>query len=188
MKKVLVAIFAVAIVGLGVSVNAQTPNVTIYFDDNASETSADCPTGEIGTVFGDFLVVANNFNMWMNAIEYAIEYPPQIEYMSDVLWDEVNQLALGQSPTGIAVVWTLPGQAFGPLVVEKVMFTWMCNDCSEPNQNAPVKVVPFPSSGKIRALRYPDLFEVQGVGMTSLVCATIPNEDTTWGKVKALYE
>ncbi len=187
MKKVLAAIFAVAIVGLGVySVNAQTPNVTIYFDEYASETSADCPTGEIGTVDDEFLVVANNFNMWLNAIEYAIEYPAQIEFGSDVLVD--NTLALGSSPLGIAIVFTIPGQAFGPLVVQKVEFTWMCDNCSEPNQNAPVKVVPFPASGKIRGLRYPDLLEVQGVGMTSLICATIPNEATTWGKVKALYE
>jgi hypothetical protein len=64
----------------------------------------------------------------------------------------------------------------------------MCDNCSEANQNAPVVVVPYPDSGKIRALRYPDLFEVQAVGMKSLICATIPNEDTTWGKVKALYE
>lgn len=187
MKKVLAAIFAVAIVGLGVCpVHAQTPNVTIYFDDYARETSADCPSGEPGTVYDQFLVVANNFNMWMNAIEYMIEFPPQI------MWDEdikvPNTLVLGFSWEGTAIVFTLPGNAFRPLVVQKVGFVWMCNDCSESNQNAPVRVVAYPASGKVRALRYPDLLEVPAVGMTSLICATIPNEETTWGKVKALYE
>jgi hypothetical protein len=186
MKRVLAAIFAVAIVGLGVGVNAQTPNVTVYFDEYASETSADCPTEPVGTVYDEFLVVANNFNMWMNAIEYKIEFPPQIAWDGDVAVD--NTLVLGFSWQGTAIVFTLPGQAFGPLVVQKVQFVWMCDNCSEANQNAPVKVVPYPDSGKIRALRYPDLFEVQAIGMTSLICATIPNEDTTWGKVKALYE
>lgn len=185
MKRILAVVFAVAIVSLGAIANAQTPNVSIYFDDNASQTTADCPAAPVGTVIDSFLVVANNFNMWMNGIEYAIDYPPQIGFLADII--PAGRLSIGSTPIGIGITFPIPGSAFGAFVIQKVYFIWMCDGC-DGNQNAPIAVVPYPSSGLVRAVRWPDLAVVPGVGMTSLICATVPAEETTWGKVKALYE
>jgi hypothetical protein len=49
-------------------------------------------------------------------------------------------------------------------------------------------VAPHEYFGSIRAVRWPDYDIVEMVGMTSIVCRTpVEVEETTWGRVKALY-
>ncbi len=181
MKKVLVLVSAIALMAMAMSVNAQTPNVQVYFDENGSVTATDCPGGGMGTNTV-LTVIANNFGMFLTAIEYQIDYGPAFVFLGD---QTNTPLVLGNSPSGISIAWALPQNAFDAFVTQQANVLWNCNDCS--NMNAPVRVQPHPVSGHVRATRWPDNVLVDGVGLTSLVCATVPVTETTWGKVKSLY-
>jgi hypothetical protein len=123
--------------------------------------------------------------MWMIAVEYQVLYPFQIIWLSD----NTGGIDIGSSPVGIATSWPLPQNAFSPFAVNKVFFLYNCQLCYEGN-NIPIDVVPSPTaiSGQIQAVRWPDNVVFAAVGMRSLICPTIPVEETTWGNIKALYE
>jgi hypothetical protein len=185
MKKSLVVVVAIAI-GLFASVaSAQIPHVVVYFDNTMTQMDACCPDAPAGTVAQDLYVVANNFNMWVSAIEYMIEYPPALMFLGDFIGD--NQLSIGNSATGIGISWPIPANGFSPLLCEKASVLWLCA-AGDPIADQLMIVQPYPSSGKVRAIRWPDEGEVLGVGLTSVVCPTvIPVQETTWGGIKALY-
>jgi hypothetical protein len=63
-----------------------------------------------------------------------------------------------------------------------------CDGC--PRTDIPISVVPNPTSisGQVQAVRWPDNSVIPAVGMLSYICPTVPAEDTSWGKIKALYE
>ena len=189
MKKILVVVFAIAVV-FATAASAQTPYVAVYFDDTYQTMTADCPDALPGTVPDSAYVVTHNWNMWVNAIEYAIAYPPQIFWTGDQIAPGI--LAIGQSDVtlgGIGMTWPLPSNGFGSLFLQKFFFFWMCEGC-DGNWDSPITVVPYPQSGQVRAVRWPDLAIFQGVGLTSLICPSpgIPVEEKTWGGIKALYE
>jgi len=197
MKKFLVVVCAVAVCLGAATANAQTavPHVQVYFDEGWSITNPEsCPDADLGTVFGTLYVVARNYNMWMQSIEYSIEYPPEILWFGDAI-DPTTQLKIGASPTtsvagGISVTWQSRGNAFHPMLIQTVSFGWMCRNCVE--QNITVRVVKHPATAwaetwLVRALRSPDFQQVAGVGMASVVCPTVPVEETTWGGIKAQY-
>jgi hypothetical protein len=189
MKKILVVVFAIAVV-FATAASAQTPYVAVYFDDTYQTMTADCPDAPPGTVPDSAYVVTHNWNMWVNAIEYAIAYPPQIFWTGDQIAPGI--LAIGQSDVtlgGIGMTWPLPANGFGSLFLQKFFFFWMCEGC-DGNWDSPITVVPYPQSGQVRAVRWPDLAIFQGVGLTSLICPSpgIPVEEKTWGGIKALYE
>jgi hypothetical protein len=173
-------VFAIAVAG---SAYAQTPNIQIYFDENFTEAGANCPDTPPGTVIDTFFVVANNFNMWMSAIEFMIVYPSQISWLGDILDTPTK---IGNSVTGISIAWTLPLNAFDNPVVLKVTFAWMCQGCVG-SENAPIDVVANPNQGFLRAVRWPDNVPFDAIGMRSLICPTVPVEDTSWGQIKAMY-
>ncbi len=180
MKKVLALVLALAVMGMmAQTVSAQVPFVQVYFDDLA-HTSKDCPgAGTLDTL----LVVAHNFNIWMTAIEYSIQYPPSLTWLGDISPSPVN---LGNTPSGVATAFPTPLNAFQPVLVMQVLVNWECTTCGGTPEA--VIVGPHPGSGFLRATRYPDNATVIGVGMTSLVCpGTVPVQETTWGQVKALY-
>jgi hypothetical protein len=194
MKKVLVVVFAVAIGLFAVQSNAQIPNVGVYFHHDGyggySQMAADCPAAPAGTLVDSVYVVAYNFNMWVIGIEYKIEYPTLVSFMADIITPA--QLKIGSSAIGIGITWPLPQNGFGALLCQKALFLWMCeaDDCVNVlHHNTPWVVVPHPDSGLLRAVRWPDVGTVAGVGLTSLLCPwTIPTEETTWGGIKAMYE
>lgn len=190
MKKTLVVVVAIAI-GLFASVSsAQIPHVVVYFDNTMTQMDACCPDAPAGTVAQELYVVANNFNMWVSAIEYMISYPASLLFLGDLVDDGPGgtQLRIGQSPTGIGISWPIPANGFNALLCQKASVLWMCA-AGDPVTDQLLVVLPFPSSGKVRAIRWPDEGEVLGVGLTSVVCPTvIPVEETTWGGIKALYD
>jgi hypothetical protein len=53
--------------------------------------------------------------------------------------------------------------------------------------NQPCIVTAHPGTGFVGGVDYPNYDLVPAVGMTSLVCPTVPLEDTTWGKIKSIY-
>ena len=193
MKKVLVVVFAVAI-SIGAVANAQVPNVQIYFDEGLKYSQKNCPTAPLGSVADTLHVVANNFGIWMNAIEYSVIYPAQLMWVGDIDESLSGALSIGSSPYigdgtgGVGIAFTPPRNGFVQLEVQKVVVVWMCNDCGPANQDVPIIVVPYEASGLVRAVEWPNLNTVIGVGMTSLICATTPVQETTWGQIKALYD
>ena len=183
MRKVLLVFSALLIISLGTSiVSAQTPNVQVHFNEYFGQSHlGQCPPDPLLTKIDSFYVVANNFNMWMSAIEYQINFPMQIV----PLGDNTGGLNIGSSSTGIATSWPFPINAFSPVLVNKVTFLYNCQLCF--TQDIPIVVVPHSVTGFIRAVRWPDNAVINGVGMTSLICPTVPAEETTWGNIKALY-
>ncbi len=158
---------------------AQTPTVGIFFDEYLTRMDKDCPPGGgLDTAY----VVASGFNTFISAIEYAVNYPASMTWVGDL---DTPPVTLGTTPTGITEAWPLPLNGYNPLVVARIAFIWNCDGCSVTDD--PIVVVPHPYSGFVRATDFPQYNTINGVGMKSLVCATVPTEDTTWGQVKALY-
>lgn len=187
------AIFALVLLSAMVAVHTaapQTPKVTAYYElysDFPVGPNEFCPVAPIGTVVDTLYVVAEQFNMWMNAIEYKIDYPAQIQPLGDIILH--GGLSIGDSQSGIAVAYPIPANAFDKLTVQKVVFLWMCDRCGiELTNKVFYRVSGYPSSGKIRAVRWPDLAISEADGGWSSVCAMVPVENSTWGKIKALYD
>jgi len=183
MKKVLIVVFAVAI-GLSGVANAQTPHVAVYFDHGLQYQQADCPGAPIGTVSQTLYVVANNFGLWLNGIEFQIFYPTQLMFLGDELIGDA--ISIGNSAAGIGIAFPTPVEAFVQAKVLKVTVLWMCNSCN-PDIEYPMVVMPYPGQPWVRAVEWPNLNVHIGIGFTSLVCSTTPVQETTWGQVKALY-
>ncbi len=184
MKKVLVVVFVVAF-GLSAVANAQTPNVAVYFDEDLQFQQATCPGAPTGTVFQTLYVVANNFGIWLNGIEYQIFYPTQLGFLGDVMVGDA--ISIGNSAVGIGIAFPTPLEAFTQAVVQKVTVVWMCDVCVDQIEY-PIDVMPYPGQPWVRAVEWDDLDLHIGIGMRSLVCATTPVQETTWGQIKALYE
>lgn len=189
MKKILAVAFVIAIVSAG-AVSAQTPFVQVYFDyGSGADPTGVCPSAPIGTVIDEVTVIAHNFNMWMTAIEYQIDYGPVLSFLADNV--DPSALVIGSSPAGISIAWPIPQNAFGAFVTQTATVVWMCDDCGLwPDTPFPqVLGHPFYSTGYIvEATRWPDVVIITGIGMASTICPVIiPVEDTTWGQLKSLY-
>ena len=191
MSRFILRLFFLATIFVGLTAfraYAQIPNVQWFFDANLTQTAFDCD----GTTNQFGYIVAVNFNAFISAVEYKMDYPPT----GDLIWRidipvNPNQLNIGNTSVGVASAWSLPLDCFQPTVIMQVLYDWSgCNNCNPAaNTNQPIVAGPNPSSGRLRFVRFPDNAEFDAIGMLSLVCpGTIPVEETTWGQVKALYE
>ena len=185
MKRGLILILLVTCFGVSI-VTSQTPSVQVFFEYNGGNYSGmhldQCPPDPPGTVIDSFYVIANNFNMWISAIEYSIDFPQQLLFIAQ----HSGGLDIGTVITGIATAWPFPINGFEQVCVNKVTFLYMCHACNE--IYIPIIVKTHPTTGFIRAVRWPDNIFVNGIGMISFICSVWPVEETTWGKVKALYQ
>ena len=166
------------------SVSAQTGYIAAYYDNGFSIESANCPgDSTISTMY----IAAVNWNMYVNGVQFKVNYPSGIEWILDFGYG--TDIVLGTTPTGMARSWSLPQNGYQPLLVCKVAFRWLCPlGCgSIPDQS--VEVVGHPLLGNtVAATRWPDNALIQGVGLTATACPmTIPTENTTWGKLKAVF-
>ncbi len=186
MRKALLTFAIVCVIAIAGSAQAQQPNIICYFNEGLTDASADCPpVGTMhGTVIDTIYVVANNFNMWMAAVEFKINYPTQLMWLGD---DATTDMVIGNTATGISLAWPIPLNAFESAVMVRGVVAWMCDGCAGPNQDVALDVVANPNLGHLRALRWPDNVEFTAVGMRSLICAQVPVQETTWGQIKALY-
>jgi hypothetical protein len=188
MKRILVVVCAIAISVCAISAKAQVPNVGVFFDQDLQFMWADCPPEAPLTVLDTCYVALHNANMFVGSVEYLIEYPPYMFWTGDEIpgVDGEDYLKAGSSAYGIGIVWPIPKNGFLSILLQKSFFLWNCSGCQAGPQQ--VHVLPHPDSGKIRAIRWPDLWELPLVGMTSDICAPVPVEVNTWGGIKALYE
>jgi hypothetical protein len=188
MKRMLVVACAIAFCVCAISAKAQVPNVGVFFDQNLKFMWADCPPAPPLTVLDTVYVALHNANMFVGSVEYMIEYPPYMFWTGDEIpgVGGVDYLKAGNSATGIGIVWPIPKNGFLSILVQKAFFLWNCTGCEGGEQC--VQVLPNPDSGKIRAIRWPDLWELPLVGMRSSICKTVPVDGNTWGGIKALYQ
>lgn len=164
--------------------NAQdVPNIGVYFDQYLSKMSSNGWDGQPATQMDTWYVVGNNFNCWVAGAEFKIDYPGVVMWMSDAGTPPVT---IGNTSTGISMGFGLPVNGFTPFVICQVNVLWLTPGC--PQQNIPVPVVQHPYTFYLGGTDFPDYNLVPAVGMTSLICPSVPTEDTTWGGVKALYE
>lgn len=185
MKRALAVVLAASFVGLLVGgAVAQVPNVQVYFDPAYGETQADCQSpGTPQTLY----VVMNNWNMFVQAVDFSVEFPPALFFGG--LTTPPNTLVLGNVADGVAIAWQLPQNGFGPLLAGTMNAFWTGGcDCGEGPQALIVRGRLSAGQPQPTATRWPDFTDHEGVGMTSLVCpGTIATEEKTWGGIKALY-
>ncbi len=160
------------------SVHAQVPTVSVYFDAALQNQSTVCPGPGVDTWY----VVAENFPNPVEAMEYQIAYPAAVTFLQDNV--AAGGIAVGSSPSGIGIIWPVPQGFSSKGLVQTVIVLWNCIDCS--TLDIPVVVLPAPCSGVVRGVS-PDLSITLAVGMTSLICPTVPVEPSTWSRIKALY-
>lgn len=192
MKKILAVAFAIAILSLGFNASAQVPFVQVYFDDYGTVGGRDCPP--CGPEQIDVLsVFALNFNMWMLAIEYMIDYSPALSFLGDIA--NPGALNIGQSVTGISWSYPVIGNAFGPYRTQQTNVFWnCCDDCNNPPGyiNSAVVVMAHPGSNPPatgpRAVEWQTFRTVDAIGMTSMICQRpVATQTSTWGGIKSLY-
>lgn len=184
MKKVLAVAFVLAILSLGFSASAQVPYVQVFFDIGASVDAADCPA--IPTV-AELSVFAINFNMFIAAIDYQVVLPGLLTFLGDVPVAGALRIGTSVSPTGIAWSYPIPGNGWAPYKTQGISVFWNCIDCTG-WEDSQILVLPYPSTGLLTAVSWPDLQPKYGIGMISTVCPFgVPTQNTTWGNVKSLY-
>lgn len=167
-----------------IAASAQTPFIGVYFDSGYNYMAKEdgvCPG--VGTL-ETWYVVGQNFNTFVAGMEFKIEYPGVVMWLSDAGTPPVT---IGNTSTGISMGFGLPINGFFPVSICQVNVMWMCEGGC-PSQNIPVRVVQHPATGYLGGTDFPNFNLVPAVGMTSLICPSVPVQDTTWGQVKALYE
>jgi hypothetical protein len=202
MKKALAGVLVASLVGLlAVGATAQVPNVQVYFHGNPafgsfSDTQAFCQSPGTPQLL---YVVLNNYNMFVQGVDFSIDYPPALFPGGET--PPAETLVIGSSNAnggtgGIAVSWINPQNGFAPLLALTVNAIWTSNcDCLQPPQALVVCGWSYGTQGNggkadPTAVRWPDFAEisVEGSGQTSLVCpGAVSVEETTWGGIKALY-
>jgi hypothetical protein len=192
MRKALAGVLAVALIGvIAGSAMAQVPNVQVYFDAALTQTQAQCPgTPPFSGPPVNLYVVMNNWNFSITGVDFSISYPPALTWVGDVLPDPLTQVAIGSSPTGIAIAYAncCPLDGFQASLVLMPQVIWGVCDCAQGPEA--LVVGGYTPLGKTQptAINKADFSEHNGVGMTSLICpGPIATQPSTWGQVKALY-
>lgn len=178
-------VFVLAVLGVfGFSVaSAQTGYIAVYFDNGFSQESGNCP----GNGIPDSLYIAAvNWNMYVNGVQFKVNYPSAISYLADF---GTQPVTAGNTDIGLAMGWALPQNGYQPVFVCGVTFFWQCLGGCGAVPDQLIEVVGHPYlGGTVSATRWPDNALLNGVGLTALVCpVTVPTEETTWGQVKSLY-
>ena len=161
--RILLLLITLGIAAFPATSYPQVPYVAVYFDSDLQTTEKDCPGFTIDMLY----VAGRQFNATLSAVEYKIQYPPELTFLGDVL--DTNSTAIGMSPAGIIIEFTTPIDAYGPVLFQQIHVVWNCDDCLN-TWDAPVRVLPHPSSGLVRAVSWPEQDVIEAVGRTSLVC------------------
>jgi hypothetical protein len=177
---VVLTLVVLALVGASVA-SAQTPFIAVYFDENFTSQTKDCPGNGIPETL---YVVLSNANSFVSGAEYRIAYPASMLFLADT---NTPPVSIGGTPTGISLGFNLPQNGFFAVLLHTVSIFWNCSDCAVLND--PIQVFPHPlnPSGNIQYTDWPNFDLFNAIGLTSQVCPTVATEETTWGQVKALY-
>ena len=183
-KRVLATGFALMLIMLSFGItSAQTPFVAVYFDNTWQTEATVFPGGCAGIGVLDTLYIAlTNANTFVSGVEFAVNYPPELMFLGD-LWTQ--PVTVGNTQSGISMGWATPQNGFGTVFICGVLVMWQCDTC--PSTDIPMPVLVNPSTAFLGFTDFPNFAQFPAAGLTSLICATIPVEESTWGKVKSLY-
>jgi hypothetical protein len=166
-----------------VAVSAQAPFIAVYFDNTFQTEATINPGGCPGVGTIDTLYIAiTNANSFVSGVDFAVNYPPELFFISD-MWTQ--PVTVGTTQNGISMGWGSPQNGFSTVFICGVLVQWMCDTC--PSANIPVPVVTNPNTLFLGYTDFPSFNQFPAVGLTSLICATVATEESTWGKVKSLY-
>lgn len=181
-RALMCALAVVAFIGIG-SADAQVPTIGVYFDEFGTVEQKDCPgDGQLDQVY----FYLRNANEQVSGVQFRVLYGTYLGWLSDNL---TTQVSIGDTPNGVAASWALPMNGFFPVNIGFANFVWDCPCCCS-STNDPVIVVPDANGGaaQVQYTNWPAFQIKPAIGLTALVCATVPTEDTTWGGIKALYD
>ena len=200
MKRFLIIIIPLAILGTGQYGITQTPRLTIYFNDGLTQNhESQCPPDPPGTVFDSLYIVAEGFISPISQIEYSVKYDPAFYWITDCM---VYGTAVGNTATGIIQSWSTPQDASSQLLLSKVYVIWICHSCFyEVGCNTKVCVDSNPNTGYLKALQWPDMSPIYPESWAAIICLCnpypgynlceitqpVPVEQMLWGTIKALY-
>ncbi|MFQ5510371.1 MAG: hypothetical protein ACE5EO_00850 [Candidatus Krumholzibacteriia bacterium] len=179
-RTLIFALVALTLVGASVA-SAQQPYIGVFFNRVGTPEQKNCPgVGLVDSLF----FIAYNFNTNVVGIEFKVNYPASMSWVADL---ETQPVTIGTTPTGMSMGWALPQNGFSPIFVSKALIQWNCGNCAVPDD--PIQVVQHPFSGAPtpQFTQWPTITLHPAIGLTALVCRTVPVEDTTWGRVKSLY-
>jgi hypothetical protein len=166
-------------------VDGQTPRLTAYF--NASGTRQEhcelCDPYHPGPDYSlTVYFVLENFNAYVTAVQFSVSYPYLVTWLAD---GPMPPTSFGTSPTGVAMAWGLPQNAYGSFVVLEAYIVYHAT-CS--HDELRIEVWDHPVLGSIAAVRWGDnkLVELQG-GYASFCSRVVPVEVQSWGAIKSLY-
>jgi len=174
------AAFALVIVLTGAA-NAQVPYIASFFDVYYTQETSPNPCPGIGVIDTMWVALANT-NAFISGVEFQIVYPPQMIFLADI---GTQPVTIGNTSTGFSMAWALPQNGFSTIPICMVQFMWNCEFC--PSANIPIVVVPNQYTGFLGYTDFPYYVAHDAVGLTALICQTVPVEETTWGQVKSLY-
>jgi hypothetical protein len=183
-KRVLITGFALLLLTLCIApASAQVqPFIGAFFNEGLTEETKDCP----GAVLDTLYVAMYNANAFVIGAQYQITYPASMNWLADV---GTPPATIGITPTGISMGYPLPLNGFFPILLHSVLIQWFCQDCTgSVNDQLVVGTHPqFP--GSPFWTNWPAFDQFPAIGLTSTICQEPPiaTEETTWGKLKALY-
>jgi len=150
------------------------PEIGVYFDEDLKVQFKECPGN--GTL--DFLYVAtSNWDFSLDRLEYTIDYPPSLTFLQDLVAPSVG-FALGTSPTGVAIHFSAQFDALRPVLIQRVLVLWNCDNCDEP---VSIDVVPHQLTGSICGHQTSTGRCVIADGRAAQVCYLTPTLDVRPG-------
>ena len=183
MTRFLMLVLALVIMIPFSGANCQVPFIMVFFDDEGTVGARECPAE---TMVDTFSVYAFNLNMWMERIEYRIEYSPAVNFCGDILEGRIR--IVGNSDYGIEITYREPVEAGAKFLLQRSCVVWFCTDCASYLDTYNF-VFPNPNTGRLGVTRHPDLVFINVMGWPSTTCPwTLPVKQSTWGQVKSLYK
>ncbi|MCK4236255.1 MAG: hypothetical protein KAX38_03990 [Candidatus Krumholzibacteria bacterium] len=169
------------------------PTLGVYFSDVDHATVPGqmhyIPTP--ATMFYGF-VYAHNWDCYLTAAEFAVEFDPQIIYAGFDIPE--GWLFMGDPINGLSLTWWPPisdyYEDYHWLCVLKMMIFEPCITEGGTLADMPIVIVPHPVSGGMYGVCWPgyQMFNFV-VGQKSIVCPyEIDIEDQSWGAIKAQFK
>jgi len=190
-RTVMFALVALALVGASAA-SAQQPYIGVFFNKIGTPEQADCQG--VG-VLDSLYFIGYNFNISVVGAEFRVLYPPELTHIADLDFPGSPQTAgfppagvtLGSTPNGVSTGWALPQNGFFPIFIGLALVQWNCGPgCLV--ANVPIQIVGHPLFNPVPQFTdWPLIGLNNAIGLTGLICSTVPVEETTWGKVKSLY-